>query len=81
VGGGVVSNGTLLTGAGGLAGHLGHSLADPDGPLCGCGRVGCVEAISSGRGITAAATGDLCGQYAKSIFIFAGQGHPQARLL
>ena len=76
VGGGVVSNGTLLTGAGGLAGHLGHSLADPDGPLCGCGRVGCVEAIASGRGIAAAATDDLCGLDA-----FAAQGHPQARLL
>ncbi|HDG7720704.1 ROK family protein [Klebsiella quasipneumoniae subsp. similipneumoniae] len=81
VGGGVVSNGTLLTGAGGLAGHLGHSLADPDGPLCGCGRVGCVEAIASGRGIAAAATDDLCGLDAKSIFTFAAQGHPQARLL
>ncbi|HBT4802063.1 N-acetylmannosamine kinase [Klebsiella quasipneumoniae] len=81
VGGGVVSNGTLLTGAGGLAGHLGHSLADPDGPFCGCGRVGCVEAIASGRGIAAAATDDLCGLDAKSIFTFAAQDHPQARLL
>ncbi len=81
VGGGVVSNGTLLTGTGGLAGHLGHSLADPGGPLCGCGRVGCVEAIASGRGIAAAATDDLSGLDAKSIFTFAAQGHPQARLL
>ncbi|VTM38001.1 N-acetylmannosamine kinase [Klebsiella quasipneumoniae] len=76
VGGGVVSNGTLLTGAGGLAGHLGHSLADPDGPLCGCGRVGCVEAIASGRGIAAAATDDLCGLDAKSIFYFCGARPP-----
>ncbi len=80
VGGGVVSNGTLLTGAGGWP-DTGHSLADPDGPLCGCGRVGCVEAIASGRGIAAAATDDLCGLDAKSIFTFAAQGHPQARLL
>ncbi|MFT4291541.1 ROK family protein, partial [Enterobacter sp.] len=42
VGGGVVLNGKLQTGSGGLAGHLGHTLADPDGPLCGCGRRGCV---------------------------------------
>lgn len=50
VGGGVVCDGKLLTGKGGLAGHLGHTLADPHGPVCGCGRVGCVEAIASGRG-------------------------------
>ncbi|MDN8554592.1 N-acetylmannosamine kinase, partial [Citrobacter werkmanii] len=37
VGGGVVSAGKLLTGVGGLAGHLGHTLADPHGPVCGCG--------------------------------------------
>lgn len=47
VGGGVVSNGRLITGNGGLAGHLGHTLADPNGPLCGCGRRGCVEAVAS----------------------------------
>ncbi|QIL32876.1 ROK family protein [Salmonella enterica subsp. enterica serovar Adjame] len=29
---------------------MGHTLADPHGPVCGCGRVGCVEAIASGRG-------------------------------
>ncbi|SQJ11947.1 kinase [Salmonella enterica subsp. enterica] len=32
VGGGVVCDGKLLTGKGGLAGHLGHTLADPHGP-------------------------------------------------
>ncbi|SUG64085.1 kinase [Salmonella enterica subsp. enterica] len=61
VGGGVVCDGKLLTGKGGLAGHLGHTLADPHGPVCGCGRVGCVEAIASGRGMAAAARDDLAG--------------------
>ena len=78
VGGGVVSNGRLLTGAGGLAGHLGHTLADPDGPLCGCGRVGCVEAIASGRGISAAARGARAGCDAKAIFTSAARGDAQA---
>lgn len=81
VGGGVVSNGKLLTGAGGLAGHLGHTLADPHGPLCGCGRVGCVEAIASGRGIAAAARDDLAGCDAKTIFARAAQRHEQAMRL
>ena len=35
VGGGVVSGCKLLTGPGGLAGHIGHTLADPHGPVCG----------------------------------------------
>ena len=81
VGGGVVSNGKLLTGAGGLAGHLGHTLADPNGPVCGCGRTGCVEAIASGRGIAAAAQGDLAGCDARTVFTRAAQGHEQATRL
>ncbi|KNC93920.1 N-acetylmannosamine kinase [Trabulsiella odontotermitis] len=78
VGGGIVSHGKLLTGEGGLAGHIGHTLADPRGPRCGCGRIGCVEAIASGRGIAAAARGDLQGLDAKTIFARAQQGHTQA---
>lgn len=78
VGGGVVSNGRLVTGSGGLAGHLGHTLADPNGPVCGCGRVGCVEAIASGRGISAAAQGHLAGCDAKTIFARAAEGDEQA---
>ena len=81
VGGGVVLKGELQTGAGGLAGHWGHTLADPHGPVCGCGRKGCVEAIASGRGIAARAQGDLAGLDAKAIFGHAQCGHQQAREL
>ncbi|WP_152082440.1 N-acetylmannosamine kinase [Enterobacter oligotrophicus] len=81
VGGGIVLNGKLQTGSGGLAGHLGHTLADPAGPLCGCGRRGCVEAIASGRGIAAQAQGELAGLDAKAIFNLATEGVPQARKL
>lgn len=56
VGGGLVLDGKLRVGPGGLAGHLGHVVAVPDGPLCGCGRRGCVEAVASGRALAAAAT-------------------------
>ncbi|TCP94716.1 N-acetylmannosamine kinase [Cricetibacter osteomyelitidis] len=55
VGGGIILNGQLLTEPNGIAGHIGHSLADPNGSMCGCGRQGCVEAIASGRAIEAAA--------------------------
>lgn len=53
VGGGVVLNRQLLTEPHGVAGHIGHTLADPNGPMCGCGRRGCVEAIAAGRAIEA----------------------------
>lgn len=45
------------------------------------GEVGCVEAIASGRGIAAAAQGDLAGCDAKAIFAHAANGHAQAREL
>ena len=76
--GGVVSDGRLLTGMSGLAGHLGHTLADPQGPVCGCGRRGCVESIASGRGIAAAAQGSLAGCDARTVFAHAAAGNEQA---
>jgi glucokinase len=48
VGGGLVLGGRLIDGRSGNAGHVGHIVADPDGPLCGCGGRGCVEAIARG---------------------------------
>lgn len=53
IGGGVIANNQLLVGAHGLAAELGHILLQEDGPLCGCGRRGCLEAFSSGTGIAA----------------------------
>lgn len=51
VGGAVVSGGRLLRGPDGTAGELGHVLVDRDGPLCGCGARGHLEAFASGRAI------------------------------
>lgn len=48
VGGGLVLGGRLIDGRSGNAGHVGHVVADPDGPPCGCGGRGCVEAIARG---------------------------------
>jgi len=81
VGGGLVRDGRLVIGQGGLAGHVGHTLADPLGPRCGCGRTGCVEAIASGRGIAAAAQDDLAGADAKTIFSLSAEGHVGASML
>lgn len=79
VGGGIVINGELLTGPHAFAGHIGHMQADPNGPRCGCGRVGCVEAIASGRAIAAAAEDELAGKNAREIFAHAQSGHLQAQ--
>ncbi|MDT7536720.1 MAG: glucokinase [Actinomycetota bacterium] len=48
VGGGIVSGGHILDGATGNAGHIGHCVADPTGPICACGARGCLEAIARG---------------------------------
>jgi glucokinase len=51
VGGGIISHGVLLRGARGMGGELGHMTIQPDGPRCGCGNRGCLEALASGKAI------------------------------
>lgn len=51
IGGGIVSKGVLLHGPDGLAGELGHVPVSMDGPRCGCGGVGHVEAYASGAAL------------------------------
>jgi len=53
IGGGIVVEGRLRLGPLGAAGELGHQTIVPDGPLCGCGNRGCLEALASGPAITA----------------------------
>jgi glucokinase len=48
VGGGWVLNGRSWRGHEGLAGEIGHMVVDPNGPLCFCGKQGCVERFASG---------------------------------
>ncbi|MDG4788871.1 ROK family glucokinase [Micromonospora sp. WMMD1102] len=51
VGGGIVLGGELLRGAHGIAAELGHMLSVPDGHVCGCGRLGCIEQYASGNAL------------------------------
>lgn len=51
IGGGLILDGRLYRGAGYQAGEVGHQIVWPDGPVCGCGRLGCLEAVASGSGI------------------------------
>jgi glucokinase len=51
IGGGIVLGGRLLRGAHGMAAENGHMLAVPEGHLCGCGRLGCLEQYASGNAL------------------------------
>ena len=48
IGGGLVLNGGIHHGASFAAGEIGHMCMDPDGPVCGCGKKGCLEALTAG---------------------------------
>ena len=51
IGGGIVLDGQIYHGANDSAGEVGHQILLPDGPLCGCGKRGCLEALCSGPAI------------------------------
>lgn len=51
IGSGVIINGRLHTGHGGLAGIMGHMIVEKDGLLCECGQRGCLEKYSSTRAV------------------------------
>jgi len=51
IGGGIVIDGALYHGASDSAAEFGHVVIDNDGPLCGCGNHGCLEAFASGVSI------------------------------
>jgi glucokinase len=51
IGGGVISNNRLLEGSHGMATELGHVSVLPNGPKCGCGQRGHLEAVAAGPAI------------------------------
>lgn len=55
IGAGIVLDGQVYAGPDGGAGELGHVAVDPDGPVCACGRRGCLEAVAAARAIARAA--------------------------
>lgn len=51
LGSGIVINGEMVYGHDGFAGELGHTVVDPEGRMCGCGKKGCLETYASATGI------------------------------
>ncbi|MBN9104592.1 MAG: ROK family protein [Propionibacteriaceae bacterium] len=75
VGGAVLLDGRLLRGRDGVAGEVGHTVVAGDGPLCGCGRRGCLEAVASGPAIA------LAGEQpnGQRVSVMAAAGDPVAQ--
>jgi glucokinase len=97
IGGGFILNGQPYRGASGAAAEVGHMTLLPNGPLCGCGNRGCLEALASGtaiarearervaRGvptmIAELAEGDLSSISAKLVAEAADKGDIEAQLI
>ncbi len=61
IGGGIVLDGRLWRGARNAAAELGHMVLMIDGPTCGCGRRGCIEALASRTAIERDIWGEIRG--------------------
>lgn len=74
---GLVLDGELYRGARGLAGEIGHAIADASGPICTCGQRGCLEAFASGPAIARRAHAED----AREVYRAAADGDPDAMAL
>lgn len=92
IGGGIVEGGKLLSGRDGSAGEIGHTRVSTDGPMCGCGRRGCLEAHLAPSRLAAlwkgatpseldgiALRGELAGDDFAQMLAAAQQGEPRAK--
>lgn len=55
----MILNGQLYRGNSGFAGEFGHIQVDPNGQLCDCGKIGCLETIASGTAMVRKAKKEL----------------------
>ncbi|MGH9541864.1 MAG: ROK family protein [Terriglobales bacterium] len=94
IGGGIILDGRIWHGRDGMGGELGHMTIDPNGQLCACGNLGCIEAYASataivrmahaavnvGRSPALARAADEVGELtAEIVYITAQQGDRVAR--
>lgn len=82
IGGGIVSGGRVVWGATGQAGEIGHIVLRPDGPPCGCGKKGCLEALAGGASLARRGSEALGGALsAREVVERAQRGDPHAHAL
>ncbi len=72
IGGGCVYDGRILTGRNRSCFEIGHIQLIPDGPLCGCGQRGCLEAVASRLAISASAASAVYRGEAPNLQALAG---------
>lgn len=73
VGGGIVIGGSIYRGAHGVGAELGHIVVDPDGPVCGCGNRGCLEALASGTRLGRMAEERVAEHHDSAVYSLAGE--------
>jgi len=71
IGGGIVIDGRIYTGAIGAAGEIGHMTIDDNGPPCNCGSRGCWETVASGTALVREARRRIEGGVRTSILEYA----------
>ncbi|WP_307793569.1 ROK family protein [Microbacterium stercoris] len=77
---GLVVDGRVWSGSGGVAGEVGHVSIDPAGPECPCGQRGCIETLAGGASI--ARRWGRGGEHpVRSLFAAADDGDPDALAL
>jgi glucokinase len=72
IGGAIISDGRMLSGAASAAGEIGHIQVSPTGPFCGCGKRGCLEAMASRLAIASEAASLAARQMAPALYRKAG---------
>ena len=81
IGGGIIIDGRIYGGASGAAGEVGHLVIVEDGPLCGCGNRGCVEALASGLAIAREAAAAVRGGRSPMLAELVGDAPSTAELV
>ncbi len=76
IGGGIIIDNRLYSGASGSAGELGHMTIDISGPRCPCGNTGCLEMLASGRAVAREAQ-RVIAQGTKTVMREIAEGHAE----
>jgi glucokinase len=78
IGTGIVLDGRIYHGHTGSAGEGGHVSIDYHGPLCGCGKRGCIEVLAAGPAIGARARAKLAASQSRSLILELAKGDVSA---
>lgn len=80
---GLILDGRLYRGSGGMAGEIGHIPMELSGPRCVCGSYGCLEVLAAGPAIAAHAAEAIPDRQSSlsthEVLLLAAEGHPVAR--